>query len=412
MAPTIPRILRVQIRNYKSLADVNVDLTPLTLLVGPNGSGKSNFIDALAFVQQCLVDSIELAFKSRGGIGAVRRRSGGHPTHIGIRLSLRLDADTYADYAFEVAAKPRERFRVAHERCIVSHSAGPRHHFELADGSFTKSIPGIRPQVAPDRLALFAASATEEFRPVYDFLTAMHIYSISPQRLRELQEPDSGDVLTPDGSNAAAVLNRLEESGANGRYERVCRLLARAVEGIRKVEYHTIGQMETVQFRQDIGLKDPWKFDALNMSDGTLRLLGLLLAVFQSGRTSVVGVEEPEATVHPAIADLVIEVLLHASCERQVLVTTHSPDLLEFKSVSDSQIRAVKMEDGKTMIASPGPASRGAIRDALYSAGELLRNGELEPDLEAARSAAKELRVFGPLFLEETLDAADDPPDR
>jgi predicted ATP-dependent endonuclease of OLD family len=157
----LPHVYSVQIRNYKSLAEVDVRLGPLAVLVGPNGSGKSNFIDALAFVRQCLVDSIELAFKSRGGIAAVRRRSGGHPTHIGIRLGIRLDESRIAEYAFEIATESSERFRVAHERGLVSSSLGDWHRFEIRDGVFHQQIAGIRSQVASDRLALYAASATE-----------------------------------------------------------------------------------------------------------------------------------------------------------------------------------------------------------------------------------------------------------
>ncbi|OGQ72606.1 MAG: hypothetical protein A2W73_07590 [Deltaproteobacteria bacterium RIFCSPLOWO2_12_55_13] len=96
----VPCIQQVQIRNYKSIAQISVNLELFTVLVGPNGAGKSNFIDALAFVQECLSESIELAFKNRGGIAAVRRSSAGHPTHIAIRLILNLGDDLYADYAF------------------------------------------------------------------------------------------------------------------------------------------------------------------------------------------------------------------------------------------------------------------------------------------------------------------------
>jgi hypothetical protein len=86
-------------------------------------------------------------------------------------------------------------------------------------------------------LALYAASATEEFRPVYDFLTAMRFYSVVPTRLRELQDPDPGLILKRDGSNAAAVLKHLTEDKAQGqRYERLCSLLSKAVEGLRGVE--------------------------------------------------------------------------------------------------------------------------------------------------------------------------------
>ncbi len=396
----IPSIQQVQIRNYKSIAQLSVNLEPFTIFVGPNGSGNSNFIDALAFVQECLSESIELAFKNRGGIAAVRRSSTGHPTHITIRLILNLGDDLFADYAFEIAAKPKEKFSVARERCIVQKLMGQSHSFEIENGRFTTEIPGIRPKVAADRLALFAASATEEFRPVYDFLTSMRFYSIVPVRLRELQEPDAGDFLERDGSNAAAVLKRLqEEAQGNGHYDRVCRLLSKVVNGITKVEYRAIGQKETLQFKQDLGLEHPWTFNALNMSDGTLRVLGLLLAVYQPGPYSIVAIEEPEATVNPAVAEVVVEVLMDAANMKQVLLTSHSPDILDYKDLTDKRIRVVTMDHGRTLIAPVSEAGREAIRERLYTPGELLRSGELTPDVKAAKVAAQQLDLFGPLQL-------------
>ncbi len=398
----IPRIRWVEIRNYKSLAQVHVALEPLTILVGPNGAGKSNFIEALGFVKDCLAGSIEMAFKNRGGIGAVRRRSGGHPTHIGMRLILDLDDGVEADYAFEIAAKPKEKFQVKRERCVVRHfMRSAEYRFEIRDGKFSTQIPGIQPQIFPDRLALFAASAIEEFRPVYDFLTAMQGYAIVPHRLRELQEPDPGDLLNRDGSNAAAVLKHLQEQKSSEQYHRLCGLLARVVEGVVRVEYRAVGPMETLQFRQDVGSKDPWTFESLNMSDGTLRVLGLLLAVYQPGNPTMVAIEEPEATVHPAVAELLFDVFLDAAHERQVLMTTHSPDILDSKLLKDLQIRAVTMKRGKTWISPLSASSREAIRDRLYTPGELLRADELEPDLETAQKAAEQLNLFGPPIPED-----------
>ena len=307
-----------------------------------------------------------------------------------------------ADYAFEIAAKPTERFSIAHERCSILRFMKEESRFEVRNGEFSDEIPGIRPKVSPDRLALFVASATEEFRPVYDFLTSMRFYSVVPGRLRELQEPDPGDHLKRDGSNAAAVLKRLrDEPKGSERYDRLCRLLSQVVEGLRKVEYRPVGQKETLQFKQDVGLKYPWTFDALNMSDGTLRVLGLLLAVYQPGDHSVVAIEEPEATIHPGATELVIEVLMDASNERQILVTTHSPDILDTRDLSDAQIRVVTMEQSRTLIAPVSKSSRDAIRNRLYTAGELLRSGELGPDLAAARESARQFNLFGPTAFRE-----------
>lgn len=391
----IPRILEVSVRNYKSIAQARVALEPFTAFVGPNGAGKSNFIDTLAFVQECLSGSIELAFKNRGGIKAVRRISGGHPRNIHIGLSLHLSDSLFAEYGFEIATKQAGEFRVARERCRLRPFMERETGFELRGGEFAKEIPGIRPKVSSDRLALFAASATEEFRPVFDFLTSMRFYSVVPGRLRELQDPDSGLFLKRDGGNAAAVLKRLAGTGdGNDRYDRLCRLLSRIVSGLQKVEYRSVGQKETLQFRQDVGTKDPWRFEALNMSDGTLRALGLLLAVYQPGDVSVVAIEEPEATVHPAVMELIVEVLMNAADECQVLVTTHSPDLLDYKALSDEHVRVVTVEQSRTLICPLAQSSRDAVRTKLYTLGELLRADELNPDISEAKKSAKQLNLF------------------
>jgi predicted ATPase len=112
----------------------------------------------------------------------------------------------------------------------------------------------------------------------------MRFYSVVPSKLRELQPADAGDLLKPDGSNAAAVLKRIETEDPD-RYERISSLLSTAVEGIESASHRSIDQFETIEFRQDVGLKHPWTFPALNVSDGTLRMLGLLLAVYQLGRS-------------------------------------------------------------------------------------------------------------------------------
>jgi len=390
------RVREVHIRNYKSIGQATVSLSGLTILVGANGAGKSNFLDALAFVSECLTDSVELAFKSRGGLNSVRRRSGGHPTHIGIRLVVDLDPNTVADYSFEVAAEKGEQFSVARERCHVEEFMGPSHIFEVERGEFRKPIEGIRPSVARDRLALFAASATPEFRAVYDFLAGMRVYSIVPSELRKLQPPDAGEVLRGDGGNAAAVLKRLKTTNPD-RYRRISTLLAAAVSGIESADHKAVGQWETIEFRQDVGQRHPWTFDALNVSDGTLRLLGLLVAIYQPGNATVLGIEEPEATVHPAVAEQILEVLLDASRFRQVVVTTHSPDLLDFSEVDEGQLRVVTNPQNTTVIADLADTSRAAIREHLYTTGELLRAGELAGNAELAAERAQQLRLFGPV---------------
>src|SRR5215212_4979877 len=93
-------LTRVILENYKSIARCDVALGPLSFLVGANGSGKSNFLDALQFVADSLRSSLDHAIRDRGGINEVRLRSGGHPTHFGVRIEFSLLSRQRGYYAF------------------------------------------------------------------------------------------------------------------------------------------------------------------------------------------------------------------------------------------------------------------------------------------------------------------------
>lgn len=391
--PMVPRIRQVQIRNYKSIERAVVDLEPFTVFVGANGSGKSNFVDALAFVQSCLSQSVEQAFRQHGESSVFPRWLGfTGDLQFGFRLSIELSEDTRADYAFEIEANWEDQFRISRERCVLRSERHKEESFEVRNGVFVREIAGIRPRMTPDRLALFAASATEEFRPVYDFLSSIRVYSIQPHGMKLPQEIEPGASLKTDGSNAAAVLKALEERAPDS-FERVNRLLPLVVEGIKRVGSSSHGSYISLEFHKDAGRKKAF-FRGSDMSEGTLRVLGLLLSVYQLRPPSVLAVEEPEATVHPAAAELVLQVLLDAAHDRQVLITTHSPDILDAKELANEQIRGVTMEHGRTIIAPLSKASRMAIQERLYTPGELLRIDELHQDLETAQEAARGLDLF------------------
>jgi len=386
------RLRQVELKNYKNLAAISVTLEPLTILVGPNGAGKSNFVDALRFVKECLTQSITVALQNRGGIGVVRRHSRGHPTHFGFRFQME-SPQLSADYAFEIAAKPRGAFEVKRERCLVEPVMGEPHGYDVVGGRFKREIPGIRPKLEPDRLALVAVSGVEEFRPVYDFLTCMQFYAIASERIRRLQEPNPGEVLNHDGSNAAAVLREIEQRD-NEAYERLCRLLSKVVPGTSRVEYVSIGQRETIRFKQDVGDTTPWAFDALSMSDGTLRVLGILLAVYQVSPPSLIAIEEPEATIHPAALEVLVDILMDGAHRAQILLTTHSPDILDDKDILDHRIRVVESHQGKATIGPLGKFSRQAIKQRLYTVGELLRMGEIATDRDPEEQSVQQLNLF------------------
>jgi predicted ATPase len=117
------------------------------------------------------------------------------------------------------------------------------------------------------------------------------------------------------------------------------------------------------------------------MSDGTLRALGVLVALFAGGSAvaSPVGIEEPEAALHPVAAGVLLDALRDASERRQVMVTTHSPELLDSTGIGVSEILSVQAIRGDTIIGRVDAAGRRALKDALFTPGELLRANQLTP---------------------------------
>ncbi len=396
--PTFVRT--VSITNYKSIARCRVDLGPLTFLVGPNGSGKSNFLDALRFVADALNTTLEQSLRDRGGIQSVRRRSRGHPTHFGIRLDLTLPDGRTALYSFKIGAERDGAFVVQREECRVSGADGFDQFYVAEEGKVTQSSQAIPTALERDRLALVAISGLSEFRPVYESLRRMGFYNLNPERIRDLQEPDPGQILARDGRNLAAVVRELGRFEAGRVLSKVAEHLQAVVPGVASIEHRTLGPKETIEFRQQVtGDQNPWRFLAAEMSDGTLRSLGILVAAFQAEingqrRVSLVGIEEPEMALHPGAAEIIAEVLLLASGQVQVVATTHSPDLLNHKAIQEENLLAVTAERGATVVGPIEPGARSVLRDKLYAAGELLSQGPIEPDQERVEESLRQMKLF------------------
>ena len=396
----VPFIHRVKLRNYKSIGRCDVRLGPLAVLVGPNGSGKSNFLDALDLTSQALGMTLDHALRERGGINEVRRRSGGHPSNFAIELHFTLPHGSRQGlYRFEVTSERNGGFSVRNETCQVSPGSpiGPPTGFVVREGTVEqRNISVTLPRPAPDRLFLVSASNVDEFRPVYDALTAMAFYSFSPDIMRWPQPPDPGEILHPNGQNLASVIASLEKRNPEN-HKQIQEYLRQITPGVESVERITISNLETLQFRQHVaGQAAPWRFPAIDMSDGTLRGLAVLTALLQGDGTSpsLIGIEEPEIALHPAAAGILWDAIQDGQTFTQVLVTTHSPDLLDRKDIPIDAILATDCAAGTTQVGPVIESSRDATRDRLATPGELLRQKRLRP--EAGQGASRSAMLVDP----------------
>ena len=366
---------KVRIKNFRSLRDVTVELGALTFLVGQNGAGKSNFLIALDFLNRCLLWDIETAVNHHGGIPNIIHRSPReNDAPMEMSLNLTLFADVKAFYSFSIG----QNGNVEHEVCLLNEKqTGERVLFEIRNGKFEKELPGVITRIEPGRLALPLLAGSGEVAPVFAVIRYMSFYTFKADRLRMFFNTSRGEALFPDASNAASVLRHsiLEDSRKKEIFISLMKKIIPEFQDV-DVDENKLNQERFFLIQNDARIPNNL------MSDGTLQMIGIFLALYQEISPLFASFEEPESTLHPGALEILVEEFLDASRRTQIVVTTHSADMLDHKGITDKNIRYVEFRNGETVITPPGRVSMEAIREKLYTPGDLLRMEQFDIDEE------------------------------
>jgi energy-coupling factor transporter ATP-binding protein EcfA2 len=409
MQPPAPFIDQVRLKNYKSIAACDVALSPLTVLIGPNGSGKSNFVDALAFLARALETTLYTAVDERGGLPELVRRVPYPEDSFAIDVDVTFrwgKLPVTGSYGLEIGRNEGVSFQVIRETCALDWpgaTAGWERDSESVRGTGSSAPIAV---VEPDRLYLPVAASqlpvapegitiSTPFTTLSRGLAGMQFYSLGLDELRQLRPTSADTVLGRRGEHLADVIGALEKSGHKERLEGYLSALlgASIPEGVRIEQWfagHEAGTAYTlVQLHSPTGVDGrDVVFSPQAMSDGTLRAVGVLAALFQPaafhGRVKLVGIEEPETALHPAAIGVIHDALTEASEHVQVIATSQSADLLDRDDLDVSAIRPVTMEHGLTVIAGVDSASRKIVADRLFTLGELMRGNQISPEAPPA----------------------------
>lgn len=373
-------ISQLKVKNYRSLADVTVSFEVLTVLVGLNGSGKSNLVDVLRFVSEALTHGLDSAVLKRHGMSALRRWSGkGRPYDVEIGLSVSGNGTLAADYQFTLGSELRGEYRVKSERCEVHDlSRQPStliNKFETVNGEWGASPLEVAPTLPQTALALPLLTGLEPFRQVYDLLTSMSFYNIVPHDLTEPQKPANAYPLTERGDNLASLLRELRRSHSPVSKE-LESALNNVMSDVLGYQVAQVGGYLVTKLRHTGAGKDQKPlFELSQESDGTLRMLGILSALYQTPPRGLIALEEPELTIHPGAMSLLWEEILEATQRQdrqmQVVLTTHSPDLLDMCEAD--QIRVVEKINGITHVGPVAEEQKQIIQQRLFAPGQLLQ---------------------------------------
>jgi predicted ATPase len=386
-----PFLRRVRIRGYKSIAFCDVELQPLTILVGRNAAGKSNFVNALMFFRDIVSVGLNEAVKRHGGRDTILCRylsDSRVRIEVDFSFAIPIDPILWAGiYIVEAELAANGPAHIIFERLTLNDSTGKLClEFTNENGNVMFSTTNYPPNSVKWRnkdrpfLTAYHDTPLSEFS---DYITSMTAYNFYPEAIRRLQQPTPGLHLEQDGSNLASVIESTREMDPE-TINRVSVYLSAVVDEVDSFWPVRYGEYETVRFRiRSRHSQEPLEFDAASMSDGTLRTLAALVAVFQLlSAPRLVCIEEPETSLHPAAMRALVDALDEATGRTQILLSTHSAEILDNPTIRPENILVVQMREGQTVIGPVDEAYIEIVRRKLNTLGGLERENQLEPDIE------------------------------
>lgn len=380
----------IEVKGFRSLADVKLGLGDLTVLIGPNNAGKTNALDLLKFLSEGAEGKLGDAINARGGmrsllfsrpdasltesisvdvefapfqedLGPLKK---GEPWHYG--FSVAAVREGYAITREEVAGidlraeleREAERRRSTTESAHLAAHLAARGQPSAAAGA--PVAPERRAAYEPAELAISQARHLAPNSAAWDAAIFSHVvlsrpaaYGYpwldtrpqAPVRLPQVVRPET--LVTPDGSNLASVLYTLQSSGQHeATYNDICASLSAAFPEFQELRFPPEGGDGRILLRW-LGKGQRYGRSSFDLSDGTLSFLYLATLLLGPKPSLLICIDEPEVGLHPHAIRLVAEMLQAAAGRAQLVVATHSPILVD--GLKPEQVAIVqKAGDGAT----------------------------------------------------------------
>lgn len=375
-------ISKIRIANFKSFADQTVELNDFNLLVGANATGKSNFVQAFKFLSDIAAHGLDDAISLQGGVEYLRnfgldtseplsfqvtiqgeshkvdrsvdvgKRSDAKNVH---SISIRMPQEIVSlDYEFSLKFhKSGSGYSVERDRMTLNHDHGaPTDAREsgsdsaktIAENSSGKlivksTVPNMEylssfggEQIA-ERTLLFETPILHLFAGTYmDWFKEIGIYDFDPRKAKGVITVAGRSELETDGGNLAVVLKKLlSDEDTRRSIRNLCQYNLPYLKDLRIEQladrFVSIKVQETFAENNEL--------PAFLISDGTANIIALVVALFFQKQKRFAIFEEPERHLHPKLISGLMELFKEASDKRQILVTTHNPEVVRYTGIEN-----------------------------------------------------------------------------
>ena len=355
---TVPHIESLRVKNYRALQDIELkQLKPLTVFLGANGSGKSTLFDVFAFLSECFTVRLGSAWNKRGGLKELRTRGCDGPIEFELKYRekpkspiityhLSIDEGTKGPVVETEWLQWRRGSRGRHTRFLDFHRGVGS---VIAGETPDKENEQINEQLDdPSALAanMFGQLARHPRVSAFRrFITDWHLSNLSTDATRQATNDGPQKRLSTTGDNLPNVIQYLQERYPE-RLEKIISILSNRVPRLEKVDTELM-----MSGRRQLKIKDA-PFDqpilAKFASDGTLKLLSYLTLFHDRQPPQLIGIEEPENYLHPRLLTDLVGECLEVSMFSQLIITTHSPRLVNELSAEEVWV-LYRNEEGFTV---------------------------------------------------------------
>ena len=344
-------------KGFRRLADFQLELRPLCVLIGANASGKTSVLDAFSLLARSAAGRLKKTLSDMGGI--VANLTGGDARWMDLKVSTETDGGKPIHY--ELGLKPQGvGYEIIGESlysqepgspdlCYIESLHGNTGYLapEIASGKPNFVPPRRLPEPGETALSVDMGPFPEP-RALYKQLVSIahyHTLDVGPRSVVRLPQPlQPADLPGVDGEDLVSCLYSIRETDRD-RFELIEETLHAGFHDFQRLDFPPVAAGTLAMTWRDKRFTKPFYMHQL--SEGVLRFLWLVTLLQSPGLPAVTLIDEPEVSLHPELLGLLADLLREASMRTQLIVATHADRLVRFLEPKEVVAMDLK-EDGTT----------------------------------------------------------------
>lgn len=327
-------INNIQISNFKSIRELNLEMKPINILIGSNGAGKSNFISFFKFLKNIYDQNLQLSVAEEGSSEDFLY----YGSKISDHLWGQIEFNNINRYTFNLLPNKDDKF-----------------YFEIEATQFNKATYGYKDWdfvelSKGNSESILSSQSQGRYKFVKKYMESFRVFhfhdSSKTSKMRKSSQIHDNSFLREDASNLPAYLYWMQEV-----YPKEFKKIEMIIRSV--APYFERFNLHPDRINPNI-IRLEWKekgtdtyFNAKHLSDGTLRFIALTTLLLQPETPEVIIIDEPELGLHPFAITKLAGLIKKVAIKTQIIISTQSVNLVD--NFKPEDIITVDREDNQSV---------------------------------------------------------------